>query len=88
LTGSYNTENFLAAIAVGLHFDVSGEEINRGIVGYTPTNNRSQIMKTAHNILICDYYNANATSMAAALDNIRIIEAAKKAIVLGDMFEL
>lgn len=88
LTGSYNTENFLAAIAVGLHFDVSVEAINRGIVGYTPTNNRSQIMKTAHNILICDYYNANATSMAAALDNIRIIEAAKKAIVLGDMFEL
>jgi len=88
LTGSYNTENFLAAIAVGLHFDVSSEAINRGITGYAPTNNRSQIMKTAHNTLICDYYNANATSMAAALDNIRIIEAAKKAIVLGDMFEL
>lgn len=88
LTGSYNTENFLAAIAVGLHFDVSSEAINRGIAGYAPINNRSQIMKTAHNTLICDYYNANATSMAAALDNIRIIEAAKKAIVLGDMFEL
>lgn len=88
LTGSYNTENFLAAIAVGLHFGISSEAINRGIEGYTPTNNRSQIMKTAHNTLICDYYNANATSMAAALDNIRIIEADKKAIVLGDMFEL
>lgn len=88
LTGSYNTENFLAAIAVGLHLDVSPQEINMGIEGYTPTNNRSQIMKTAQNIVICDYYNANATSMAAALDNIRIIEAEKKAIILGDMFEL
>ncbi|WP_293885182.1 UDP-N-acetylmuramoyl-tripeptide--D-alanyl-D-alanine ligase [Sphingobacterium sp. UBA1498] len=88
LTGSYNTENFLAAIAVGLHFDISAAAINRGIEGYTPTNNRSQVMKTAHNTLICDYYNANATSMSAALDNIRIIDADKKAIVLGDMFEL
>ncbi|WP_343562485.1 UDP-N-acetylmuramoyl-tripeptide--D-alanyl-D-alanine ligase [Sphingobacterium sp.] len=88
LTGSYNTENFLAAIAVGLHFDVSPQEINLGIEGYTPTNNRSQIMKTAQNTVICDYYNANATSMAAALDNIRIIEADKKAVILGDMFEL
>lgn len=88
LTGSYNTENFLAAIAVGLHFNGSPEEINSGIAGYRPTNNRSQIMKTAQNTLICDYYNANATSMAAALDNIRIIAAEKKAIILGDMFEL
>jgi len=88
LTGSYNTENFLAAIAVGLHFDISAAAINRGIEAYTPTNNRSQVMKTAHNTLICDYYNANATSMSAALDNIRIIDADKKAIVLGDMFEL
>jgi len=88
LTGSYNTENFLAAIAVGLHFNISPQEINSGIESYTPTNNRSQIMKTAQNTVICDYYNANATSMAAALDNIRIIEADKKAVILGDMFEL
>ncbi|MDM1293897.1 UDP-N-acetylmuramoyl-tripeptide--D-alanyl-D-alanine ligase [Sphingobacterium sp. N143] len=88
LTGSYNTENFLAAIAVGVHFNVPAKEINQGIEGYIPTNNRSQIMKTKNNIVICDYYNANATSMAAALDNIRIIEAEQKAIILGDMFEL
>lgn len=88
LTGSYNTENFLAAIAVGLHFDILPKEINLGIESYTPTNNRSQIMKTPHNTVICDYYNANATSMAAALDNVRIIEANKKAVILGDMFEL
>ena len=88
LTGSYNTENFLAAIAVGLHFAISAEAINKGIEGYAPTNNRSQIMNTAYNTVICDYYNANATSMAAALDNIRVIEAQKKAIILGDMFEL
>ena len=88
LTGSYNTENFLAAIAVGLHFGISPQDVNSGIEGYTPTNNRSQVMKTAQNTVICDYYNANATSMAAALDNIRIIEAERKAVILGDMFEL
>ena len=88
LTGAYNTENFLAAIAVGLHFNIAPQAINSGIENYTPTNNRSQIMNTAKNTVICDYYNANATSMAAALDNIRIIEAEKKAVILGDMFEL
>ncbi|UIR55600.1 UDP-N-acetylmuramoyl-tripeptide--D-alanyl-D-alanine ligase [Sphingobacterium sp. SRCM116780] len=88
LTGSYNTENFLAAIAVGNYFNVSLELINDAISEYKPTNNRSQITKTAHNTVICDYYNANATSMEAALDNIRIIEAKHKVVILGDMFEL
>ncbi|MBP3942202.1 UDP-N-acetylmuramoyl-tripeptide--D-alanyl-D-alanine ligase [Sphingobacteriaceae bacterium WQ 2009] len=88
LTGSYNTENFLAAIAVGTHFGLSAAEINAGISGYKPTNNRSQVLKTAKNTVICDYYNANASSMAAALDNIDVIKADQKAIILGDMFEL
>lgn len=88
LTGSYNTENILAAIAVGLHFGLTKAEVNAGIQSYVPTNNRSQITKTATNVVIADYYNANASSMAAALDNIDVIEASKKAIILGDMFEM
>ncbi len=88
LTGSYNTENVLAAICIGQYFGLSPEKINQGISGYQPTNNRSQLTKTAHNTVIRDYYNANASSMAAALENLRILEAGKKVIILGDMFEL
>ncbi|SUJ14557.1 UDP-N-acetylmuramoyl-tripeptide--D-alanyl-D-alanine ligase [Sphingobacterium spiritivorum] len=88
LTGSYNTENFLAAIAVGLYFGVSAGQINTGIERYIPKNNRSQVTKTEHNTIIADYYNANASSMAAALDNIEVIDASRKVIILGDMFEM
>lgn len=88
LTGAYNTENMLAAVALGLHFDLHAEEINKGLSGYVPQNNRSQVVKTDNNTIIADYYNANASSMAAALGNIEVIEADKKAIILGDMFEM
>lgn len=88
LTGAYNIENMLAAVAVGLHFGLSETEINQGISSYQPKNNRSQINKTAHNTIIADYYNANASSMQAALENIAVIQAPNKAIILGDMFEM
>lgn len=88
LTGAYNTENILAAICIGQHFGVKSADINQGIADYTPANNRSQVTKTARNTVIRDYYNANVSSMAAALDNLRQIEADHKVIVLGDMFEL
>jgi len=88
LTGSYNTENVLAALCIGQFFGLSSGKINQGISGYQPTNNRSQLTKTVHNTVIRDYYNANASSMAAALENLRILEADKKVIILGDMFEL
>lgn len=89
LTGSYNAENVLAAICIGHHFGLSPEKINRGISGYHPTNNRSQLTQTeAHNTVIRDYYNANASSMAAALENLRYLEADRKVAILGDMFEL
>ncbi|WP_353126616.1 UDP-N-acetylmuramoyl-tripeptide--D-alanyl-D-alanine ligase [Parapedobacter pyrenivorans] len=88
LTGSYNTENILAAVCIGQHFNVPLAKINRGIAEYVPKNNRSQLTKTTHNTIIRDYYNANATSMAAALDNLRIVQADRKVIILGDMFEL
>ncbi len=88
LTGAYNTENMLAAVALGLHFDLSAEQINQGLSSYVPQNNRSQVVKTMRNTVIADYYNANASSMAAALANIAVIEAPKKVIILGDMFEM
>jgi UDP-N-acetylmuramoyl-tripeptide--D-alanyl-D-alanine ligase len=88
LTGSYNVENVLAAICVGAFFDLRTEEINAGISGYIPTNNRSQLTKTEKNTLICDYYNANPSSMLGALENLEKLPGANKVLILGDMFEL
>ncbi|HTD40490.1 MAG TPA: UDP-N-acetylmuramoyl-tripeptide--D-alanyl-D-alanine ligase [Mucilaginibacter sp.] len=88
LTGAYNLDNILAAICIGVYFKLSAEEINTGISGYQPKNNRSQITKTETNTLICDYYNANPSSMTVAIENIGKIEAEHKVLVLGDMFEM
>jgi UDP-N-acetylmuramoyl-tripeptide--D-alanyl-D-alanine ligase len=88
LTGAYNFENILAAICIGSFFDLAPEQVNRGLEGYLPKNNRSQLTKTASNTLICDFYNANPSSMAAALKNISALEAANKVAIIGDMFEL
>ncbi|MDQ1140742.1 UDP-N-acetylmuramoyl-tripeptide--D-alanyl-D-alanine ligase [Pedobacter agri] len=88
LTGSYNFENILAAICIGDFFDMNPEEINIGLANYQPKNNRSQLTKTDHNTVICDFYNANPSSMTAALNNISVLSADKKSAILGDMFEL
>ncbi|WP_028296443.1 UDP-N-acetylmuramoyl-tripeptide--D-alanyl-D-alanine ligase [Olivibacter sitiensis] len=88
LTGAYNLENILAAISIGRKLGLSVSEINAGIQKYVPSNNRSQLLKTDNNTVICDYYNANASSMAAAIANFDIQQADKKTLVLGDMFEL
>ncbi|MCX2573680.1 UDP-N-acetylmuramoyl-tripeptide--D-alanyl-D-alanine ligase [Pedobacter sandarakinus] len=88
LTGSYNFENILAAICIGDFFDLSAAEINAGLGNYQPKNNRSQLTKTDRNTVICDFYNANPSSMSAALDNISVLTAQKKIAILGDMFEL
>lgn len=88
LTGSYNLENILAAAAIGSYFGLTPEEIHAGITGYVPTNNRSQIRQTAANTIICDYYNANPSSMSLALDNLVSTSAETKGFILGDMFEL
>jgi len=88
LTGSYNFENILAAICIGDFFDMSPEEINTGLSNYQPKNNRSQLTKTEKNTVICDFYNANPSSMTAALKNITVLSANKKTAILGDMFEL
>lgn len=88
LTGSYNTENILAAIAVGLEFGMNPSTINEGIASYVPKNNRSQITKAERNMVVADFYNANASSMVAALDNMQVLSADHKVVILGDMFEL
>lgn len=88
LTGSYNFENILAAICIASFLDVTPAQINKGLSGYFPNNNRSQITKTENNTVICDFYNANPSSMTAALNNISLLSASQKAVIIGDMFEL
>ncbi len=88
LIGAYNIENMLAAITVGYHFGIKPDQINDALSNYIPQNNRSQLTETAHNKLIVDAYNANPTSMAAALDNFRRMEVEHKMAILGEMREL
>ena len=88
LIGAYNVKNALAAIAVGCHFEVPAQAICEALEGYIPSNNRSQLTETADNHLIVDAYNANPTSMRAALENFRLMEVPHKVAVLGDMKEL
>ena len=88
LVGSYNADNVMAALAVGQHFGVSFEDAVAAIEAYVPANKRSQMTKTERNTLIVDAYNANPTSMAAALDNFSNVAADCKVALLGDMLEL
>lgn len=88
LAGAYNATNVAAAIAVGLHFGVTLEQAVEAVGSYVPKNNRSQMERTERNLLIEDAYNANPTSMAAALDNLVLVTAEKKVALLGDMREL
>jgi UDP-N-acetylmuramoyl-tripeptide--D-alanyl-D-alanine ligase len=88
LIGSYNADNVMAAIAVGAQFGVSFDEAAAAIAAYVPSNNRSQMVRTERNTLIVDAYNANPTSMEAALKNFAALHAERKAVLLGDMLEL
>lgn len=88
LVGAYNLDNMLAAVAIGLHFGVSPADICDALVTYTPSNNRSQLTQTPNNSLIVDAYNANPSSMVAAIDNFRVMEVERKMAILGDMREL
>lgn len=88
LVGSYNADNVMAAIAVGVHFGVAFEDAVKAIEAYVPSNNRSQMVKTEANTLIVDAYNANPTSMDAALTNFAGVQAENKVVLLGDMLEL
>ena len=88
LIGSYNIDNMMAAIAVGLNFGVEPADINRALESYKPSNNRSQLTVTAHNHLIVDAYNANPSSMRAALENFSLMDGSPKLAILGMMGEL
>lgn len=88
LIGSYNFTNCCAAILMGKYFNVKPEEIREAIESYKPENNRSQIIKKKGHRIILDAYNANPTSMIAALENLNKIDAPHKIAILGDMFEL
>jgi UDP-N-acetylmuramoyl-tripeptide--D-alanyl-D-alanine ligase len=88
LPGSYNFDNICAALAVGKHFEVADEDANEAVSTYQPDNNRSQIVKKGSNTVIMDAYNANPSSMAAAVANFAKLDAPKKMLILGDMFEL
>ena len=88
LVGAYNIDNALAAITIGLHFGVTPEQCSHAIENYTPSNDRSELTVTEHNHLIVDAYNANPSSMAAALDNFRLMDVPAKMAILGDMREL
>jgi len=88
LIGSYNIDNALAAASIGVYFGVPESEVCAALEEYTPKNNRSQLTVTESNSLVVDAYNANPTSMAAALENFSLMKSPSKMLILGDMREL
>ena len=88
LIGAYNVDNSLAAITIGLKFGVTEQDASDAVAGYKPQNNRSQLTETGRNRLVVDAYNANPTSMAAAIENFSMMKAQDKMLILGDMREL
>ena len=88
LTGRYNFENIVAALSIGSYFGVSDRDAHQAVADYNPTNNRSQVIQKGTNTLIMDAYNANPSSMAAAIENFGKLEAERKMVILGDMLEL
>ena len=88
LLGAYNFDNAMAAVAVGLHFGVEPFDIKEAIEQYTPSNNRSQFKRTDRNALYLDCYNANPSSMAAAVESFRQLKADRKVAIIGGMHEL
>jgi UDP-N-acetylmuramoyl-tripeptide--D-alanyl-D-alanine ligase len=88
LIGAYNADNVLAALSVGCYFGVRREEAVAAINSYVPSNNRSQLIRSENNTVIMDAYNANPSSMTAAIENFARMEADNKWLILGDMLEL
>jgi UDP-N-acetylmuramoyl-tripeptide--D-alanyl-D-alanine ligase len=88
LIGDYNYTNIAAAISIGIYFRVKSTDIKQALENYTPSNNRSQIIKTEQNEIILDAYNANPSSMEVALKNFSKIKTNSKTVIIGDMFEL
>ena len=88
LVGDYNLPNILCAAAIGKYFSVPEEKIKASIENYTPSNSRSQLIHSGTNSIILDAYNANPTSMKAAIENFAHLSAEKKVLMLGGMMEL
>jgi len=88
LVGLYNFNNISAAIAMGVYFEVASEKIKKAVETYIPSNNRSQLIEKNRHQIILDAYNANPTSMMAALKNLEQTAGTAKILFLGDMFEL
>ena len=88
LVGDYNLPNVLCAVTVGKYFNVPDAKIKAAVENYVPTNSRSQLIKKDSNSIILDAYNANPTSMKAAIENFANLEASKKVILIGGMMEL
>ena len=88
LIGAYNIANLRAAVTVGLHFGITPEQIDHALATYKPTNSRSELRQVGSNRLIVDAYNANPSSMSAALTNFSFFEDEHKMVILGDMREL
>jgi UDP-N-acetylmuramoyl-tripeptide--D-alanyl-D-alanine ligase len=88
LVGEYNLPNILAAVALGRHFNVPAEKIKAAIEGYMPSNSRSQLMEWRGSKVILDAYNANPSSMRAAIENFAKMEGSGKVLLLGAMMEL
>lgn len=88
LVGDYNLPNVLAAVAAGKYFNVADEKIKLALESYIPTNSRSQLIQKDTNKIILDAYNANPTSMKAAIENFAKMEGGDKVLLLGGMMEL
>ena len=88
LVGEYNLYNFLTAISIGELFEIKESNIIKSLKSYTPSNNRSQFSETKYNKLIIDCYNANPSSVSAAIESVKTSEAENKILILGDMLEL
>lgn len=88
LAGNYNFENLMAALCIAHHFRVELTDAAVAVENYEPRMNRSQLLKTGRNTVIMDAYNANPSSMKAAITNFAAMDAPVKVLILGDMFEL
>ncbi|MEI6346764.1 MAG: UDP-N-acetylmuramoyl-tripeptide--D-alanyl-D-alanine ligase [Bacteroidota bacterium] len=88
LVGSYNLPNILAAISIGVFFNIDLSLIQSALLNYTPSNNRSQLINTANNQVFMDAYNANPSSMEVAISHFATMDKHKKVAILGDMKEL
>lgn len=88
LSGDYNFDNIMTAVAIGKYLNLETDKILEGVAAYKPSNNRSQWIQTQKNLVFLDAYNANPSSMEAALRNFASMKSDNKIVVMGDMFEM